>query len=250
MSRRAAVLLLLPSVAHAGPSWWALSEPVLHGDGVQRGASVTVEDVVVAETEGLVTIRACCGLVDLAECPDSSTYEIGWALDAPVDVLGRGDDVNVTLSNVRTSGSCSDIDPMVVVAGDNGNPADSLAGLGVTFDGPVGIFDDALAGGRYYATNSDPHTDHDNSVRTVSLYDADTMLEEGYFHIDIAHRWGLQYEVVWVYEATDDPTGGDGADTGCSHAGPSPALPGLALLTVAGLARRRARVGRTDTGRA
>ena len=67
---------------------------------------------------------------------------------------------------------------------------------------------DALAGGRFYATNSDPHTDHDASVRTVSMYDTDTMLDEGYFHLAVSQRWGLQYEIVWLYEATtDDPEG-------------------------------------------
>src|SRR5689334_2248233 len=96
-----AAALLTPAVAHAGPSYWALSEPAVRGDAVARGAAVTVEDVVIGETDGLVRLRACCALADLAECQDSSTYEIAWALDQQVDVLERGEDVKITLSNTR-----------------------------------------------------------------------------------------------------------------------------------------------------
>lgn len=223
------VVWLFTATAWADP--WALSEPVLRGDGVAPGTAVAIEDVVINDTDGLVTLRACCGLTELAACTDSSTYDIAWTLDRDVHLLERGDSVGIALSNVRTSGTCAEIDPTVVVAGDNGNPADSLPGLGVTFDGPVGIFDDALSGGRFYPTNSEAHTDHDGSLRVVSVMDAETMLDDGYFHLDIAHRWGLQYEITWLYGAA--PAG----SAGCHHAGSAVGVAGL--LPLLGLRRRR-----------
>jgi hypothetical protein len=259
--RSMAVLALLASgVAHAdhGPSFWALDEPIYQGDGVQRGTAVHVSDVVVTDTTGSLTLVSCCGLVDLAECPDTNTYLIEWTLDRHPEVLARGESVNVTLENTRIAGDCTDLDPIVVVSGDNGNPADSLTGLGVTFEGPVGIFDDAQTGGRYYTTNSDPHNDHDGSVRTVSVFDLDGMRHEGYWHIDVSHRWGLQYEFTWVYRATTDPNvGGEGEGEGegeepdgaeqdpvmlCTCAQPARGVPAsLALLALLVLVRRRRR---------
>ena len=83
---------------------------------------------------------------------------------------------------------------------------------------------------RFYTTNSDPHTDHDNSVRTLSVYDTDTVPEDGYFHLDVSQRWGLQYEITWLYEASEPG--------GCDHAG-GPPLTALTLLGLAALIRRR-----------
>ena len=254
----AVVVFLGAGAARAdhSPSFWALDEPIYQGDAVARGTAVHVGDIVVTDTTGSLTLVSCCGLVDLAECQDTNTYLIEWQLDRHPAVLGRGDAVNVTFSNTRIAGDCTDLDPIVVAAGDNGNPASSLAGLGVTFEGPTGIFDDALSGGRYYTTNSDPHTDHDGSVRTVSVFDLDGMRHEGYWHIDVSHRWGLQYQFTWVYRATTDPTGGGegegegegegpgGADDEpvmlCTCALPSRGAPAsLALLSLVVLMRRR-----------
>ena len=58
---------------------------------IEQGHGGAPEDVVIGDRDGMVTLRACCGLVDLAECQDSSTYEIAWALDTEVDGLGRGE---------------------------------------------------------------------------------------------------------------------------------------------------------------
>jgi hypothetical protein len=248
MTRRNVVMLVVvlatASVgarAQDGASRWALDEPVAQGDGVARGNAVTVGDVVITDTTGTLTLTACCGLEDLATCVDKSTYQIEWALDRNVDELARGEDIGVTLSNTRLSGTCPDIDPFVTVSGDNGNPADSLPGLGIAFAGPVGIFDEALAGGRFYATNSDPHNDHDGSVRTLSVHDLDSLPPEGYWHIDIAQRWGLQYEFTWVYrEPADDGLGdglGDDGDVAalCACASTARAVPASLALIVVGL---------------
>jgi hypothetical protein len=213
MKRASVFAFLLASFgarAEHSPSRWALDEPVVQGDAVVRGTAVSVTDIVLTDTTGTLTLVACCGLEDLSTCTATNTYEIGWALDRDVTELARGDDIGVTFSNTRVAGTCTDIDPIVIVSGDNGNPADSLPGLGVTFEGTTGIFDDALVGGRYYTTNGDPHTDHDGSVRTVSVFDLDTMPHEGYWHIDVSHRWGLQYEFTWVYREATEPIGGGG----------------------------------------
>ncbi len=236
--------------ADHSPSRWALDEPVVQGDAVVRGTAVTLTDVVLTDTTGSMMLIACCGLEDLATCQATNTYLIEWALDRDVASLARGDDIGVTFSNTRVAGTCAEIDPIIIVSGDNGNPADSLPALGVTFAGPTGIFDDALVGGRFYSTNSDPHNDHDGSVRTVSVFDLDSMRHEGYWHIDVSHRWGLQYEFTWVYREATDPIGGggDGDDDDvtmlCACARTARAWPGsltLVGVSVVALGRRRTR---------
>lgn len=240
------VSVLAAPLAHAdhNPNRWLL-EGVVDGDGVVRGNAVTVDEVVIEETTGFVTVTACCGLEDLATCPSTRTYQIGWELGAPYEELGRGDEITVALSNELVSGAdCPDIDPVVVVGEDSGNPADGLDELGITIEGPNDLL--TGGGGRFY---TDPtNADHDASVRTVVVQDIDNMPHDGYFHIDISQRWGLQYEVTWIYRYDDGPPADDVALCACAtpRSGP-PAAAAAAVALLFALLRMSPRPSRGAT---
>lgn len=192
--------ILVTTEAQAGPpDTWRL-EQVVDGDiGVGGPPAITVDKVTIGDVDGAIEITACCYLDD---CTGVNKYRMGWALEEPYEVVHVGDAIRFTLSNELLSGSCQGVDPWIRPGGNDGFPAPVLEQEGVTIQGPNALF--TGGGGDFHVDPS--NSSHDPTLpRVVTVQDLGS--HDGYWHIDFSQKWGLQYEVVFVYrEETAAPT--------------------------------------------
>jgi hypothetical protein len=246
---RLAVLFVVVAAGAAradhSPTRWGLAQ-VVHGNIGTVNDWYQIDEVVAEDTSGHLVFTVCCSGESLTTCSNELVYQIGWTVDVDgLDVVA-GQDVPFTLTNERLSGgACEDIDPFVQAGVPGGFPAPVLDAQGVQ-TGPGELFDTASAGGRFYTNPEEGF--HDPSPRFVSVKEGEGLPHDGYWHIDTTHRWGLQYEVVFVYDVAavhlDD--GGEGEGEGgaalCACARPRCDAPGaafVALITAVVVGRRR-----------
>lgn len=224
--------------AHHNPGYWYLDE-VVYGefDGYEGSVGNTVNyiDVDPVTGNGEMELSACCNFEDCAGS-GSNIYLITWEV-LPTNV-SRGQTLEVHLTSDLIGGpGCLDIDPFVSTCGQEGAPASQETEQNIVLDYRSNSLTHANCG-RFYA-NAPNHTDHVPSPHEVYFYDHENMPHDGYWWLNITHRWGMQYEIVWVYREDvaltgGPPTGGAGGESSGGAAG-APGAGGADELGDAGI---------------
>jgi hypothetical protein len=218
-------LLLASSTAWAdhNPSTWYLDQ-VINGefDGYEGSIGNTVTRIEVLDNSGEMELSACCNPDDCAGS-GSNTYLITWEVMPNATDLTRGETLDVYLTNELIGGvGCPDIDPFISTCGQEGSPASQITEQNITFDYPSNSLTYANCD-RFYPDPVKYANVHVPSPHQVHLYDHDNMPHDGYWWLNITHRWGMQYEIVWIYRTAEMAAGGagnsGGADSGAGGTG-------------------------------
>jgi hypothetical protein len=142
----------------------------------------------------------------------------------------------VNLTNDLIGGvGCPDIDPFISTCGQEGAPASQETEQGIVLDYRSNSLTHAECN-RFYTEAADSSF-HVPSPHEVYFYDHENMPHDGYWWLNITHRWGMQYEIVWVYREDvaltgGPPTGGAGGE---SNAAGAPSAGGADGLGDAGI---------------
>jgi hypothetical protein len=223
----AAVLLASsPAWAHHNPGYWYLDEVVtgeLDGYEGSVGNTVNYIDVDPVTGAGEMELSACCNPDDCAGS-GSNVYLLTWEIVPSAANASRGQTFEVHLTNDLIDGvGCADIDPFISTCGQEGAPASQETEQNIVLDYRSNSLTHAECN-RFYPDPVYYATAHTPSPHEVYFYDHNNMPHDGYWWLNITHRWGMQYEVVYVYREDvaltgGPPTGGAGGSAGSPEAG-------------------------------
>lgn len=222
--------------AHHNPGYWYLDE-VVYGefDGYEGSVGNTVNYIEVdpATGTGEMELSACCNFEDCAGS-GSNIYLLTWEVLPNASNASRGQTFAVHLTNELIGGvGCPDIDPFISTCGQEGAPASQETEQNIVLDYRSNSLTHAECN-RFY-TDPENSSFHVPSPHEVYFYDHENMPHDGYWWLNITHRWGMQYEIVWVYRedvtltggpptggagGADPGTGGMGTAAGAGGAGP------------------------------
>jgi hypothetical protein len=230
----AAVLLASSTAwAHHNPGYWYLEEVVLGElDAYEGSVGNTVNYINVDPVTGAgeMELSACCNPDDCAGS-GSNIYLLTWEIVPSAANASRGQTFEVHLTNDLIDGiGCADIDPFISTCGQEGAPASQETEQNIVLDYRSNSLTHAECN-RFYPDPEYYATSHVPSPHEVYFYDHDNMPHDGYWWLNITHRWGMQYEVVYVYREDvaltgGPPMGGAGGSAGSPQAGSGGMDPG------------------------
>ncbi len=202
----AGLLAIAPGAHAAGSSSWSLETPLTHGDAPSGSnhPAVEVDSVQIAANgqTGAVQLTVCCGGESLGFCSSgTATYSLGWNFAQDPSVIHKGDTLAYSFFANQLSGAECFANPYIVPGG-----SQDLVTL------PPAGFDpfDGVASGEFDAPPTSSF--HNPSSREIVVKNLDNMPPNGLFNFNFSQRWGLQYEVVFVFHDSSAPAVGDGDD--------------------------------------